>query len=289
MVWLCFDRVPAFLVKTIDSEISPTRYRDTCSLHSSLVRQVTIVIPKMTQSESVPGTKNTILATNYSTHCHKPDCSWLLLPHLARLKNPLPVLPNPELSGRGVSILKMCLPPFSLLTVTHQVILGFSITAYITLGLLTVHYLTVHNVRSRNVVNVVVEGLLTFFRHRKISWKPSRRFEYAMEKSVLILSETQLVTGLGILAAGYSQLKCGISAYHWQMIVFVAWFASFSFLSAMTFLEGYFQTNNSMRLIRVGFMLQVNSWSFGQTLPLVLILLPLLSMAQAYLDNDAKA
>jgi hypothetical protein len=36
-------------------------------------------------------------------------------------------------------------------------------------------------------------------------------------------------------------------------------------------------------------MLEENSWSFGQTLPLVLILLPLLSMAQAYLDNDAKA
>ena len=32
-----------------------------------------------------------------------------------------------------------------------------------------------------------------------------------------------------------------------------------------------------------------NSWSFGQTLPLILLLLPLLSMAQAYLDNDAKA
>ncbi|KAJ4362968.1 ADP-ribosylation factor GTPase activating protein, ER-Golgi transport [Neocucurbitaria cava] len=32
-----------------------------------------------------------------------------------------------------------------------------------------------------------------------------------------------------------------------------------------------------------------NTWTFGQTLPLILLLLPLLSMAQAYLDNDAKA
>jgi hypothetical protein len=37
-------------------------------------------------------------------------------------------------------------------------------------------------------------------------------------------------------------------------MVFVAWFASFSSLSATTFLEGYFQTNNNMRLIRVDFM-----------------------------------
>ncbi|KAI4609379.1 hypothetical protein J4E80_008629 [Alternaria sp. BMP 0032] len=32
-----------------------------------------------------------------------------------------------------------------------------------------------------------------------------------------------------------------------------------------------------------------NSWGFGQTLPLILLLLPLLSMAQAYLDDDANA
>lgn len=36
-------------------------------------------------------------------------------------------------------------------------------------------------------------------------------------------------------------------------------------------------------------VLEENAWSFGQTLPLILLLLPLLSMAQAYLDNDAKA
>ena len=75
-----------------------------------------------------------------------------------------------------------------------------------------------------------------------------------MEKSVLILSDTQLVTGLAILIAGYSQLNCGISSYHWQIMVYVAWFSSFTFLSAMAFLEGYFQTNNNLRLIRVFFM-----------------------------------
>jgi O-antigen/teichoic acid export membrane protein len=50
-------------------------------------------------------------------------------------------------------------------------------------------------------------------------------------------------------------------------MVFVAWFASFSFLPAMAFPEGYFQTNNNMRLIRVGFMTVLAS-------PLVIGLLP---------------
>lgn len=88
--------------------------------------------------------------------------------------------------------------------------------------------MTVHNVRRTSsngcdYVNAVDNGILTFVRGRIISWQPSRRFEYAMEKSVLILSDLNLVTGLGLLIAGYSQLSCGISAYHWQIMVFVSW------------------------------------------------------------------
>jgi hypothetical protein len=94
-----------------------------------------------------------------------------------------------------------------------------------------------------------------------------RRFEYAMEKSVLILSDTQLVTGLAILIAGYSQLDCGISSYHWQIMVYVAWFSSFTFLSAMAFLEGYFQTNNNLRSIRIFFMCILGGLMVAALLP----------------------
>jgi len=73
-------------------------------------------------------------------------------------------------------------------------------------------------------------------------------------KSVLLLSDTQLVTGLALLISGYSQLNCGISAYHWQLMVYVAWFASFTFLSAMSFLQTFFETNHSLRLLRAFFM-----------------------------------
>jgi hypothetical protein len=50
-------------------------------------------------------------------------------------------------------------------------------------------------------------------------------------------------------------------------MVFVAWLASFSFLSAMTFLEGYFQTNNNMRIIRVGLMFILSSLLIAARLP----------------------
>jgi hypothetical protein len=45
------------------------------------------------------------------THCHKPDCSWLTLTNLTQLKDPPPLLPNPELSGIGVSQDPLDVPP----------------------------------------------------------------------------------------------------------------------------------------------------------------------------------
>lgn len=171
------------------------------------------------------------------THCHVSTCEWLHLSNLTALQNVPQLRPNPELSGIGV-------------------VLGFSISAYLTIALLMLHYLTVHdferiNSRGDKYVNSIDRGILTFVRGRIILWKPSKRFEYAMEKSVLILSDLNLVTGIGLLIAAYSQVRCGLSAYHWQIMVFEAWFASFSFVSAMTFLDGYLQSNRNMRIIRV--------------------------------------
>ncbi|KAH9868865.1 hypothetical protein J1614_007940 [Plenodomus biglobosus] len=180
---------------------------------------------------------NNVPLEDGGTHCHVANCSWLHLSNLTALKHVPPLHPNPELSGIGV-------------------VLGFSISAYLTIALLMLHYLTVHdfertNSRGSQYINSIDRGILTFVRGRIISWKPSKRFEYAMEKSVLILSDLNLVTGLGLLIAAYSQVRCGISAYHWQIMVFEAWFASFSFVSAMTFLDGYLQANRNMRIIRV--------------------------------------
>ena len=132
-------------------------------------------------------------------------------------------------------------------------------SAYFTLFMLLLHYITIFEIQSTNnkharIVNPVDYVVLTWLRSHIISWRPSSRFNKAMEKSVLILGDLNIVTGIGILIAGYSQLKCGISAYHWQIMVFIAWFASFSFVSAMTFLQGYFRVNNTMRLIRIFFM-----------------------------------
>jgi hypothetical protein len=75
--------------------------------HTSLFILLSVM---MSHTEEITGFNFTIAAANYTlgevvTHCHKPDCSWLYMPRLAGLHNPPPLLPNPELSGVGVSLI----------------------------------------------------------------------------------------------------------------------------------------------------------------------------------------
>jgi hypothetical protein len=68
---------------------------------------------------------------------------------------------------------------------------------------------------------------------------------------VLALSDTQLVTGLSILASGYSQIKCRLSIFHWHIVVFLAWFSSATHLTTITFLRRYIHDNHGLRNIRL--------------------------------------
>ncbi|KAK5996515.1 hypothetical protein PT974_01850 [Cladobotryum mycophilum] len=58
-------------------------------------------------------------------------------------------------------------------------------------------------------------------------------------KCVQCMSDIQILTGLSILLSGYANLKCGLSAYHWQVLVDIAWFANLTHLSCLTFLRNY--------------------------------------------------
>ncbi|KAF2489137.1 hypothetical protein BU16DRAFT_567319 [Lophium mytilinum] len=189
---------------------------NTESIHEDL----TLVLPQRL-TEHLP---EHIIRHFMSSHCRHTDCRWLSLTNLTNYTGAPPLLPDADISGIGA-------------------ILGFSITSYLTLLLLIVNYAFAFDPHrwgenGRRYTNPLDSKLLGFIRNG----------------SVLILSDTQLVTGLALLSSGYSQLNCGISAYHWQIMVYVAWFASFSFISAMTFLQAFFQANHSLRIIRVCFM-----------------------------------
>jgi len=66
-----------------------------------------------------------------------------------------------------------------------------------------------------------------------------------------------MVTGLAILVAGYSQLHCGLSSYHWQTIISLAWFSAFTHLTTLTVLRTVFRQRNALRFIRIAVVLLV--------------------------------
>lgn len=68
---------------------------------------------------------------------------------------------------------------------------------------------------------------------------------------MLLLSDFQLVTGLAILISGFTQLRCGISVYHWHKIVQLAWLSSISHLCCLTFLRDYFFQHKSAQIWRI--------------------------------------
>ena len=65
------------------------------------------------------------------------------------------------------------------------------------------------------------------------------------------MSDLQILTGLPILISGYSQLRCGLSVYHWQILVYLTWFCSLTHLSCLTILRTYLHNRPRERLWRL--------------------------------------
>lgn len=142
--------------------------------------------------------------------------------------------PNPDIAGIGV-------------------IISFMLSAYFTLTLVTLHFLIDHrqqrNSVDRTFLAFVVPTWLTIQTE-----EVSDRWTRAFDAAVLFLGDTQVVTSVAILLSGYIQLRCGLSIYHWEMIVDLAWFSSLTHLTALTSLRYYFRRRPAMAKWRVIFM-----------------------------------
>ncbi len=61
------------------------------------------------------------------------------------------------------------------------------------------------------------------------------------------MCDVQLLTGVGILLSGYIGLSCYISAYHWQLVVYLAWFSNLTHISCLTAMRSYLNQHRSER------------------------------------------
>lgn len=94
------------------------------------------------------------------------------------------------------------------------------------------------------------------------------RWTRAVESTILAFSDTQLVTSLAILISGYLQLSCGLSLYHWQTVVDLAWFSALTHLTTLTSLRHQFRTYPFMatcRILVMGIVLILLSVAFVPT------------------------
>ena len=157
-----------------------------------------------------------------------------------------PVEADPDIAGTGVGVYMSRILDRS--KTNSQVLTSFMLSAYATLGLVVVHFLLDHHVTS----NPVDRRFINLFTPR--AWNNdksvSKKRTEALEGAVLMYSDTQIITGLAILLAGYIQLPSGISSYHWQIVVDLAWFSSLSHLTTLTALRGYFRRRTTMAICR---------------------------------------
>ena len=130
-------------------------------------------------------------------------------------------------------------------------------TAYLVFTLITIHYVIdyVPTDDTNNVDRKIVGWIWkTMPRHAR----PSDKWGSGLRKLALAFSDTQLVTGIAILAGAFSQLRCGIQVYSWQIIVYLAWFSSCTHMSTLTVLRSYFREHRVLRISRlIGMLITV--------------------------------
>ena len=72
---------------------------------------------------------------------------------------------------------------------------------------------------------------------------------------MITFADMQIFTGIAILISGFSSLQSDLSSYHWQLIVQLAWFASITHLSALSFLRHHLHNRKKERALRLTLML----------------------------------
>ncbi|KAF7892039.1 hypothetical protein EAF00_008341 [Botryotinia globosa] len=76
-------------------------------------------------------------------------------------------------------------------------------------------------------------------------------WSFALGNLILNFSYQQVVLGIAVLIAGISQLSSGLDSYHWQTVLNLAWFSSFTHILTLTALRAENRSNNKIKVIRV--------------------------------------
>ncbi|KAK1452425.1 hypothetical protein CCUS01_10916 [Colletotrichum cuscutae] len=136
------------------------------------------------------------------------------------------VYPNPDISG-------------------NEVLTAFVVSAYLVFALIVWAYW----------FGALPKGLARNIDRRLFFARPEQsedRWRKMFVELVLMLSDQQLLTGLTILIAGYTQaLGANLSAYHWNAVIYLAWLSSTVHLMSLSVLRDRLRASRALRSIRV--------------------------------------
>lgn len=183
--------------------------------------------------------------------------------YLGKLENlcytkPEKLEPNPDVGGIGVLIGFICTAWFVFLLAFGRYVIAFDPKANPFPNNEDIAPVSGDTSGQKsNMVDEHVIGMKSFQWLRQRSWFESpARWEDALRKSALSSCDVQLLTGLAILFSGYINLGLdAISAYHWHMVVYLAWFSNLTHLACLTLLRGYLHQHQNERRRRLGLML----------------------------------
>ncbi|KAJ3539856.1 hypothetical protein NM208_g5315 [Fusarium decemcellulare] len=155
------------------------------------------------------------------------------------------------------------------------VLAGFLGTAWIAVFFVILHYVVVFDPEQNpfevteraavdeparpwkaNPIDLLAKNLI-----RKGTGRPKAR------TSVLSMCDVQIVTGLGILISGYSDLPKGISAYHFLLVTHVAWFSNLTHICGLTVLRRYLHSRPAEKWGRLFCMALLSAMLLGAMAP----------------------
>ena len=160
-----------------------------------------------------------------------------------------------------------------------QVLVGFLVPPFLTLLLCAIQFLLDKETSSK--VDMSVKCLII---PRPPSSQPSSETDSssgsrqsddsaeqwiaAIEGAILAFCDQQVVTGISILISGFSQLNTGLSSYHWQSVVNLAWLSSVTHLITLTSLRRQARENISFRWWRIIAMSIMAAMLMGALVPI---------------------
>ncbi|KAF4908008.1 hypothetical protein CGCVW01_v012380 [Colletotrichum viniferum] len=99
-----------------------------------------------------------------------------------------------------------------------------------------------------NVIDVKTTSMFSGLRRRL---GHHSYWDMALTKILLTMCDVQLLTGLGLLFAGFVSLDCYVSAYHWQILSYLAWFSNLTHAACLTALRQHMYYNQMERNFRM--------------------------------------